>query len=351
MFFIVGLSCIVLLLSTTGVAGLRYWATHHKILDIPNGRSSHSNPTPRGGGLAIVATTLIFLLGYATVSHSLSLFSLLTYTAGALLIAAISWLDDLGSLPSRTRLITHTVGAILAIWVYGFWERIVFPLPFFEQFSLNWLGLPFTFLWIVGLTNAYNFMDGIDGLAGGQAVLTGLTWAIIGGLSNQPFLTALGLFIAASSLGFLFHNWPPARIFMGDVGSAFLGYTFALLPLMLKHLSPEDQGKSFLIGFLPLWPFIFDTTYTFLHRLRKGENVFMPHRSHLYQRLVIVGHSHRSVTLLYLGLALLGSFLAFAWFLQLKGSAIAITLGLPLICFCLWSYVMREERTCAIRKA
>ena len=95
--------------------------------------------------------------------------------------------------------------------------------------SLGRLGLIITFLWIVGLTNAYNFMDGIDGIAGGQAVVAGLGWAGLGYLTDQPLIGLLGLLLAASSLGFLGHNWPPARIFMGDVGSAFLGFTFAVL--------------------------------------------------------------------------------------------------------------------------
>jgi UDP-N-acetylmuramyl pentapeptide phosphotransferase/UDP-N-acetylglucosamine-1-phosphate transferase len=116
----------------------------------------------------------------------------------------------------------------------------------------------------------------------------------------------LGVLLAASSAGFLVHNWPPARIFMGDVGSAFLGFVFATLPSMLQLPSSRPAA----IGFLVVWPFVFDTAFTFLRRLRRKESVFSAHRSHLYQRLVIAGWSHVTVTLLYSTLAIAGSMAA-----------------------------------------
>jgi len=127
---------------------------------------------------------------------------------------------------------------------------------------------------------------------------------------------------------------------MGDVGSAFLGYTFAILPLMASQNAPRFA----LIGVLLVWPFVFDTTFTFFRRLRKGGNVFAAHRSHLYQRLVITGFSHRFVTLLYTGLAFIGLLLALVWFLRIKGAAAALSLFLPLLCFGLWYFVTWQER-------
>ncbi|MCX6038443.1 MAG: glycosyl transferase, partial [Chloroflexi bacterium] len=168
--------------------------------------------------------------------------------------------------------------------------------------NLGWLGLAITFLWIVGLINAYNFMDGIDGIAGGQAVVAGLGWIVLGWLGNQTLVVALGLLLAASSLGFLGYNWPPAKIFMGDVGSAFLGYTFAVLPVVAVQRDPRFA----LAGVLLVWPFVFDAAFTFLRRLLHRENVFTAHRSHLYQRLVATGFSHKTVASLYIGLAIMG---------------------------------------------
>lgn len=298
-----------LALSYVGVSCLRRWSERHQVLDIPNERSSHSRPTPIGGGLAIAVVTLVGgWLFYVLSNQAISWSAFLAYTIGAVLIAVVSWLDDLKSLSSRVRFATHGLGAVLAVLGFGYWHTVSVPL--LGQLYLGWLGLPITFLWIVGLTNAYNFMDGIDGIAGGQAVVAGLGWAALGWLSDQPLVGVLGLLLAASCLGFLGHNWPPARIFMGDVGSAFLGYTFAVLPIM----AAQSDSHLALIGVLLVWPFVFDTAFTFLRRLCNGENVFAAHRSHLYQRLVIAGRTHRFVTLLYVGLAVVGVVLALAWF-------------------------------------
>jgi UDP-N-acetylmuramyl pentapeptide phosphotransferase/UDP-N-acetylglucosamine-1-phosphate transferase len=157
--------------------------------------------------------------------------------------------------------------------------------------------------------------------------------------------------LAASSLGFLFHNWPPARVFMGDVGSAFLGYTFAVMPLFFdSHLSARVGGLGPVVaGILPLWPFVFDSTFTFLRRLCLGEDVFSAHRSHLYQRLVIVGYTHRFVALLYIGLAALGTFLALGWVLRWRNSTTAVAVILPLLCLSLWIFVTRCEGKAARR--
>ena len=205
---------------------------------------------------------------------------------------------------------------------------------------MGWAGLPLTFVWIVGFTNAYNFMDGIDGIAGSQAVAAGLGWMVLGQLSGQPAVSVLGLLLASSTLGFLGHNWPPARIFMGDVGSAFLGYTFAALAVAAVRGNP----RLALAGILLVWPFVFDTTLTLIRRLSRRENVFSAHRSHLYQRLVIAGYSHRGVTLLYAGLAVAGALLAIIWFIGSPGSATFVTLTVIALCLLLWVLVDRAER-------
>ena len=333
-----GLAFITLMLGYLAVSGLRRWAERRQILDIPNERSSHIQPIPRGGGIAICTITLTGLIAYQFLDLDWSWSVLLAYSIGASLIAGVSWRDDLHSLTNWVRFSAHSVGALVAILGVGTWHLV--SLPWMGEFYLGGWGWIVTFLWIVGLTNAYNFMDGIDGLAAGQAVVAGFGWAVVGWLASLSFVSIVGLLLAASSLGFLGHNWPPARIFMGDVGSAFLGYSFAFLPVVAARADPALA----VVGVLLLWPFLFDTMFTFLRRLYHRENVFAAHRSHLYQRLVIAGATHRGVTLCYLVLAMVGVALALLWVMQVRGSSMAILLLLPLLSFTLWSAVVRRER-------
>ena len=345
---LIGLFAVALVLSYLSVNGMRYFAEHHQILDVPNERSSHTVSVPRGAGLVIVVVTLLGVWLYVWWNPVVARSSLLAFTVGAVLIAAVSWLDDLRSQPNWVRFAIHSVGALLAI--YGFGYIPVSSILNADQSGFGWLGFIITFFWIVGLTNAYNFMDGIDGIAGGQAVVAGLGGAALGWLTEQPLMIVFGLLIAASSLGFLFHNWPPASIFMGDVGSAFLGYSFAVLPLIFNSRVDQRRGLgSMLAAMLLVWPFVFDTILTFLRRLRLGENVFSAHRSHLYQRLVIVGYTHQFVSLLYSGMALLGSVFAVALILRWRNAPVAVAVVLPVIWLTLWTFVTRQEHRRATR--
>jgi UDP-N-acetylmuramyl pentapeptide phosphotransferase/UDP-N-acetylglucosamine-1-phosphate transferase len=192
----------------------------------------------------------------------------------------------------------------------------------------------------VGLTNAYNFMDGIDGIAGGQAVVAGVGWAIVGLLMDLPFVFIFAGLLASTALGFLFHNWPPAKIFMGDVGSAFLGFSFACLAMAGASREPSLA----IAGVLLVWPFVFDTLFTFFRRLKNRENVFAAHRSHLYQRLVIAGYSHRTVTLIYMGLDVMGLLLALLFLLKNAWVDLCVIITLLLSSFGLWGFtVVREQ--------
>ncbi len=335
-FLFLGLGAFVL--SYLGVALIRQWALRRKLLDVPNERSLHTQPTPRGGGLIIVGVTLIgsWLL-YPRIDTEVNVTLFLAFSAGAVLIAIISWLDDLYSLPNWVRLCVHVLGALMAILAFGYWQLVKAPL--WGSFSLGWLGAPLTFLWVVGLINAYNFMDGIDGIAGGQAVVAGVGWLTVGVLIGHSLISVMGLLLAASSLGFLGHNWPPARIFMGDVGSAFLGYMFAVLPLMI-----HDEPYLPVIGFLLVWPFVFDASFTFIRRLFKKENVFSAHRSHLYQRLVIAGISHKGVSLIYVGMALVGLVCSVALVQGWRGANIMTIMAITGSGFILWVGTYWRER-------
>lgn len=323
-----------------GVGAIRRFAERRELLDIPNERSSHSRPIPRGGGLAIVLVTLLLTAAGNAYTHGWSLTALLAALAGWAMVAAVSAADDLRSLPNSVRLAVHAAAALLIVLFMGRWS--VVALPLIGRLALGFAGPLVAFFWLVGLTNAYNFMDGIDGIAGSQAVVAGLAWAVLGWTTGADQIAVAGLAVAAASAGFLFHNWPPARIFMGDVGSAFIGLVLATLAVA----GAEADPRLAFAGVLPVWPFVFDASFTFVRRALRHENVFEAHRSHLYQRLVILGHSHRSVTVLYALLALPGAVLAVLWVLGQPIAAYLIAILIPAGAAGLWYYVQQQERAC-----
>lgn len=284
----------VFLASTAGVEMFRRWSLRRNLLDIPNERSSHKRPTPRGGGLVIVLVSLIVYAVYANfISQNFSL----SYFLGAVLIAFISWLDDLFSVRVIFRILVHSSAAILVISNIGYFSTL--QIPFFGKANPGIYGAILTFLWIVWLTNAFNFMDGIDGIAGTQAFTSGLGWLIIGKILGFETTGFYGGVVAFAALGFLIHNWHPAKIFMGDVGSAFLGYTFAVFPLLALKENPFAPEMLPLVSILLVWLFVFDTVVTFIRRIIKKERVWQAHRSHIYQRLIIAGCTHVKVTVTY----------------------------------------------------
>ena len=300
--------CLIMAVALTGSAFLTELVRRIAIIDIPNNRSSHSQPTPRGGGIGLVAMTIFGLICSQIIWHLTTWQGLLFYLGGTALIAVVSWLDDVRSLSAKVRFLVHFIAAGVVIAKWGYWETL--SLPLIGEIHLGPLGIALTLIWIVGLTNAYNFMDGIDGIAGGQALVAGIGWAIVGWMVSDKFVFAIGGLLAASTLGFLFYNWSPAKIFMGDVGSTFLGFSFAVIPVIAAQSAPNAHTYIPLIGFLFIWPFIADTGFTLLRRISKGENIFQAHRSHLYQRMVIAGYSHQIVSLLYIGLAIIGSIMS-----------------------------------------
>jgi len=255
----------------------------------------------------------------------------------------VSLLDDLGHVSYRIRLVAHSLVALLLVLGYTYWDTVNVPL--LGTLVLGIPGAILTIVWIVGLTNAYNFMDGLDGMVGGQAVAAGLGWVAQGWIENQPLLMALGALLAASSLGFLFHNWHPARIFMGDVGSTFLGYSFAVVPIIAARSDP----KLALAGVLLVWPAIFDSSFTVLRRLRLRQNIFAGHRMFLFHRLVAAGWSQSSAALLYTALPVLGAVLACTWAKSNRPVHSAMALVLVASCSGLWLLVRQQEHRRASR--
>jgi UDP-N-acetylmuramyl pentapeptide phosphotransferase/UDP-N-acetylglucosamine-1-phosphate transferase len=334
----------LLFVAGTGLAwllvyGMLRWAWRLRLLDVPNERSLHTHATPRGGGAAIAAICLVGIsLGAAFGIRPDSL-AFGGYLAGALLIVAVSLVDDVSQLSAGIRLTAHLIAAALMVAGLGFTP------PFGGGPTwIAWLEFGGALLWTVGLTNAYNFMDGIDGMAACQAVVAGLCWTLLGALIDLPWLVLLGLLIAASSTGFLVHNWPPAKIFMGDVGSAFLGFTFAFMPLAEVHKMPRVS----LVGALLFLPFIFDTVLTMVRRFLLGENIFLAHRSHLYQRLVLAGWSQASVTLSFGLSALVMAGLGTLWLVaDSRAVSYSLILAVVLVPAGLWILVVRAERHAA----
>lgn len=284
--------------SYLGVEIFRRWTLRREFFDIPNERSSHTTPTPRGAGLVIAvicltAYSIYIYLGNGTFD--------LAYVLGALLIAGISWADDLRTVPSVWRFGAHTVAALIVMPSIGSFEQIYVPIVQ-ETITSKTVGFMITWFWIVGLTNAYNFMDGIDGIAGGQTIAAGIGWYFVGSALGVDSTSFYGGVIACAGLGFTIQNWQPAKIFMGDVGSAFLGYTFAVLPLLAaREITAAAEYKTLLLpaAVFLLWLFIFDALYTFSRRLLNKEKVWEAHRGHIFQKLVISGLSHQAVAGLY----------------------------------------------------
>jgi Fuc2NAc and GlcNAc transferase len=272
-----------------GMTGLvRQYALKHS-MDVPNERSSHSVPTPRGGGVAIVLT---FLLGAAAFYSTgrLSITFLAGCCAAGALIAAIGFLDDHSHIPARWRLLGHFGAAIWALaWLGGMPPIEVFGLTV----SLGWAGHVFAVLYLVWLLNLYNFMDGIDGIASVEAISVCLGACLLYLLSGQSSLVIAPLLLAAVVVGFLIWNFPQAKIFMGDAGSGFLGIVLGILSLEGAVHGP----KFFWAWLILLGVFIVDATFTLLRRLIRGDRVYEAHRSHGYQYASRKFDSHRTVTL------------------------------------------------------
>lgn len=282
---------LLLLAGAAAVAGVltgavRRYALARSILDRPNERSLHDTPVPRGGGVAIVTTfaaglALLAALGAVPRNVAIAL-------AGGLAVALVGWLDDRsGGVPAPIRLAVHVAAVSWCLyWIGGLhsvWLGSVRVEP----------GIPGAALALVGMAwwiNLYNFMDGIDGLAGGQALSVCVLAALL--MGGTGALLQPALLLAGAAAGFLWWNWTPARVFMGDAGSGFLGFCFAAFAL-----ASEAAGSLPLVLWILLsGVFLFDSTVTLLRRMWRGETWYAPHRTHAYQRLVAAGLTHAQVT-------------------------------------------------------
>lgn len=274
-----------------GFTGLVYrYAVKYRLLDIPGTRSSHQQPTPRGGGLAIVLALVagaILLVGQGRLEPDF-----LALLGPGLLLALIGLADDRFHLAFAWRLLGQAAVAAACLWLLEGVPWLTLPLVDIQVYYLADILMLIFFVWYL---NLYNFMDGINGIASLQAItvcLGGLLVLLSGGMAGEPVTLLVGLMLAAC-IGFLPWNFPRARIFMGDVGSLFCGYALMLAMLLAGRLNPELFWALLTLTGV----FVVDATFTLLRRLCRGEKVWQAHRSHAYQRIARRWGSHTPVSL------------------------------------------------------
>lgn len=270
---------------------LRVYALRRSLLDIPNERSSHVAATPRGGGLAVVIAVLaatVLLHFRQTLPSGLTA----ALCGGGLAVAMVGWVDDHRSLGVAVRVWLQILAATWAVMVLGGIADLSIGAG---QMHLGpAAGSVLAVCGIVWLVNLYNFLDGTDGYAGTQAVCAALAGFVVFRIAGQSSVAMLCIVVAAASAGFLIWNWSPAKIFMGDVGSYFLGYVFGVLALYgEKTGSAPVQLWLILLGV-----FVWDASLTLMRRLLVGDRWYQAHRTHAYQRLHQLGLSHRRIATL-----------------------------------------------------
>ena len=312
------------------------------VVDIPNERSSHSIPVPRSGGLAIVVSFLIAIVviqlfgGYVPIDIP----AFAGFLGALLLVAAISFYDDLKPRGPWVKF-GGQIFAILIAMAVGNTFDLVF-LPWIGQISAKTFLYSLTFIWILGLTNTYNFLDGLDGMASATAVVACAFLSYRAFIEGAYFVYLVSLSLGAASFGFLLSNWSPAKIFMGDVGSTFLGFSLSLLGIIAARY---DSGHlSLFVMPLLLLHFIFDALFTFGHRVHRREKLLHGHRTHIYQLLNRLGFSHAKVSLLYAGLAALQG-LACILMISLPGE-FRIYMFVPfVVVYCILGVTIRKRAT------
>ncbi|HHJ80403.1 MAG TPA: glycosyltransferase family 4 protein [Candidatus Tenderia electrophaga] len=304
---VVLISAFVVSVVLTGL--IRRYAIKTSLLDIPNHRSSHQLPTPRGGGVAIVAVfsvASIALVLTGTIGWSV----FWAIFGGSLIVSGISYWDDHGHVSALWRFLVHIISAVWVVW----WVGSIAPVNLgVITLDLGWGRAVVTVLFIVWMLNLYNFMDGIDGIAGVQAVSVAFGLAAILAFQGESGLALWLAVLGTASAGFLAWNWPPAKIFMGDVGSSFLGFVFAAFAV----LSHNEGSVTLWVWLIMCSVFIADASFTLFYRVLKGHKWHQPHRTHAYQWASRYFSSHKLVTLSVLAINGLWLF-PLAWYASIE---------------------------------
>ncbi|WP_040227752.1 glycosyltransferase family 4 protein [Bhargavaea cecembensis] len=267
-------------------------------VDRPNHRKVHSRIMPRMGGLAIYGA---FLIGYFILRPESEFAT--SILIGSAIIVLIGLLDDLTELSAKAKLAGQLLAAGIVVF-YGGLDIDFINLPFGGQIDFGYLSIPLTLLWIVGVTNAINLIDGLDGLAAGVSTIALITLAVMASFMDNMFVVAVAAILAASCAGFLIFNFHPAKIFMGDVGSLFLGFMISVLALLgFKNVTMISLIIPIIILGVPLS----DTFFAIVRRIRMKQPISAPDKSHLHHCLLRAGFSHRqSVLIIYAIAALFG---------------------------------------------
>ena len=285
-----GIAIVVSGLSTVPIRWMLLWLG---ALDRPNERSSHLIPTPRGGGLAMLmgtAAAIVWLLPLTP--------EILCLVPAIAAVAGVSFLDDFHSLSFKTRLAVQTAAAAAVVFTLDVPVRTL-GLPGLEPFLPRSVGIALAILFIVAICNFYNFMDGINGLVAGQSALVAATLSLLLSTSGCEGAALVAAAVCGAAAGFLPHNFPAARIFMGDVGSVSLGFALATL----SQVAHARGGVNWTAVILVHAAFLLDAVFTLLKRTWRGEAIVQPHREHSYQLLVRSGWPHATVTILVLFLS------------------------------------------------
>jgi Fuc2NAc and GlcNAc transferase len=289
----------VLIVAAVIVGWMCRAAGAHGFVATPNSRSSHSRPTPTAGGAGIFLASLAgFAALYAFGDMPLRLFAALAVGGSAL--AIVGFVDDRRPLDAGLRLVVHLAAGVWAVWCVGGAPPLEIGGRVIEPGIVGDVLAVLTIAWWV---NLFNFMDGIDGIAGAQAAFMALAGAALTFAAGGSFgVVAAGVVIAAAALGFLRWNWPPSRIFMGDVGSGFLGFVLAVIALQAAHERPVLLWAWVILGAV----FIADATVTLVRRMARREAVHTAHRTHAYQWLSRRWNSHGRVTVAVMAVNVLG---------------------------------------------
>ena len=285
--FVAGFS--LLMLITVVLTGwLKNLSIKNNWFDWPTHRGSHADPIPNIGGLAMTLVIISVIFGLVIVKK-LTLADAFVWLFAVSLLGFVGFLDDIKDLSTRLRILVHMIVGAVVVWICGGINllNLGFTTIQFGNFSLL-LG----FIWVVGFINMYNFMDGINALAGTQALISGLIFALWFYHFGQTGESLILLSLAAVSAGFLYWNVTPARVFMGDSGSTMLGGLFAIVCLKLHN----DQQLSIIFPALIFTWFLLDTSITLTKRLLRGEKVWQAHRQHIYQKLAKSPKDHIKVT-------------------------------------------------------
>ena len=269
---------------------VRKTAIKRNKFDIPNERSSHQNPTPRGGGVAVVAAFVFGLLALL-IRGDIASESFYAIVLPGILVAAIGYLDDLGRVTAaRLRLIGHFVAAVIAVYILDGLP----PMPVFaETLDIGLVGNIIAVLFLVWMLNLFNFMDGIDSITGVEALTSCLILTIFLINKSETELWQVPALMCAAVIGFLYFNWPPARIFLGDIGSGFIGFTIGTISLVIARSQPLITWAVIIL----LGVFIVDATVTLIRRLIDKQRISTAHRSHAFQHLANSADRHLKVSL------------------------------------------------------